>query len=502
VDATSYPDSTAWYQLFLPFSDGMSRYGTAADAVFRGFDFRIVKELEAKYIEEEDRLALRKDRAAILTDRHGFEDEHKRKHICPVMLAGLLDVLPEREPAPLARGAGGAPKIPFDSFLCAFLLAPFYEVEDNSAAIWRALARNPEYLVRCRFPANVLPEVRSFQRFNEVMNIAGLWGEARRLVVNNNLASDALKPPMRLAIDPGHEDGYAGVRRPCAACRLCGGCPKEEQVPTCDVTDIVAKRRTYQFPGVKGVFVTDVDQEIPLLAVAVNAKTSDSKTGADTAKAFVAEYPEAVKTVGEVSLDGAYDVKDEKKAISEAFEDADVLTPINPRARKEKMIEGTRGIKSISPYGVPTCIEGLPMVFIGRDLEREDFMWGCPRFNKETGCADCPNQGRCCPNPGTTGRQYRVPREKTPQVDWDNPQHSQHFKDRYAGRTSVERTIGRTKRSFPFERHWGRGRLAFQGHLDKGVLAFHILLSAAHALGVPHKGRSPLTFHEISDAAA
>ena len=43
---------------------------------------------------------------------------------------------------------------------------------------------------------------------------------------------------------------------------------------------------------------------------------------------------------------------------------------------------------------------------------------------------------------------------------------------------------------------------AFQGHLDKGVLAFHVLLLAAHRLGVPHKGRSPLTFHEIEDEAA
>ena len=38
-----------------------------------------------------------------------------------------------------------------------------------------------------------------------------------------------------------------------------------------------------------------------------------------------------------------------------------------------------------------------------------------------------------------------------------------------------------------------------KGHLDKGVLAFHVLLAAAHALGVTHKGRSPLTFHRIDD---
>jgi len=86
-------------------------------------------------------------------------------------------------------------------------------------------------------------------------------------------------------------------------------------------------------------------------------------------------------------------------------------------------------------------------------------------------------------------------------VDWENPQHSQDFKDRYDARTSAERVIGRTRWSFPFGRHWGRGHAAFQGHLDKGVMAFHVLLSAAHALEVPEKGRSPLTFHEKAVAA-
>jgi hypothetical protein len=329
-------------------------------------------------------------------------------------------------------------------------------------------------MVRCGFPGNVLPDVRSFQRFNEVMTFGGLWAEARRMMVL-------------------------------------------DRVFTCDVTDIVAKRKTYQFPGVKGVFVADADEDVPLLAVGVNARTFDGNTGIETAKAFAKEYPEQVDTVEEALLDGAFDIKDEKKGISEALGGADVLTPINPRRRKDQPVEGHRGIDHINPYGLPICVQGLGMVYLGRDMKREDFLYGCPLLDRNTGQLrpppppvplpegrgklDCPNQGRCCPNPGSAGRTFRVPRERTPQVDWENPQHSQDFKDRYDGRTSSERVIGRTKRSFPFERHWGRGHAAFQAHLDKGVLAFHVLLSTAHALGVPEKGRSPLTFHEKAKAA-
>jgi len=418
------------------------------------------------------------------------------------MLRVLLEVLPDDEPVPMTGGPGGAPSIPASAFLKAFLLAPFYEVEDNSAALWRALARNPDFLARCGFPGNRLPDVRSFQRFNEVMNVADLWAEARRIVVRENLATGALEAPRRLAIDPGHEDGYASVHRPCQACRLCNGCPKEEQVFTCDVTDIVAKRKTYQFPGMKGVFVTDPDQEMPFLSHGVNARGSDSGKGAVAATEFASEYPELVGGVEEASLDGAFDAPEEKKRISTALGGAEVLTPINPRARKKTPVKGAKGIDFIDPYGVPHCIAGHGMLFIGRDMKRKDYIYGCPLLESRTGRLECENQGRCCPNRGTSGRRFRVPRERTPQVDWENPQHSKDFKGRYAGRTSVERTIGRTKRSFPFERHWGRGRAAFQGHLDKGVLAFHVLLLAAHRLGVPHKGRSPLTFHEIEDEAA
>jgi hypothetical protein len=81
-----------------------------------------------------------------------------------------------------------------------------YEVEDNAAAIWRALGNNPRYLERCRYPENHLLSERKLQQFNRVMNWAGLWGEAKRIVVRDNLDTEAIDAPRRLAIDPGHQD--------------------------------------------------------------------------------------------------------------------------------------------------------------------------------------------------------------------------------------------------------------------------------------------------------
>ncbi|MFM7067539.1 MAG: transposase [Gammaproteobacteria bacterium] len=496
MDDTAY---LAWYDKMMPADRAPE--DTAANLVGASFDFSDLYDLESAFQRASRDMDRRARRVALLTEKHGWDLESGVRVMCPLHLQAILSALPEDEPLEPA-GVGGAPAVPFRALLRAFLFAPFFEVEDNAAALWRALANNPTFLRRCGFPDHDLPSERTLQRFNAVMNESGLWGEARRRLVRKNYATGALRPPRRLAIDPGHEDGYAGVRRPCAACRSCGGCPKEHQVRTCDVTDIVAKRATYQFPGVKGVFVTDIDAEMPMVVVAVNAREFDGNVGVDAALAVAMEYPDQVATVKEASLDGAYDAADQKQGISEALGGADVLVPINVRGRKSRPVKGARGIDHIEPNGVPHCIAGLSMKYLGRDEVRQEYRWGCPKFDRASGTLACPKQGSCCPNPGKTGRQYRVPRASTPQIDWKNPQHSEDFKERYKGRTAVERTIARTKRSFPFERHWGRGRAAFQGHLDKGVLAFHVLLSAADAADRREVRRRPLTLHQRHRDAA
>jgi hypothetical protein len=474
--------------------------GTAADLVHAHFDLRLLGDLPERYEHANAEVERRASRVEMLTARHGFEVAGKR-YICPLMLQGLLEALPEDEPLP-ERGVGGADGIPFEAKFRAFLYAPFYEVEDNSAAIHRALANNPAYLQRCGFPGNELPGERTLQRFNHVMNVSGLWEEARRRLVESNFDDGVLAPPKRLAIDPTHQDGYAGVRTPCAACRACNGCPRSEQVNTCDVTEIVAKRRTFQFPAVKGVMVTDVDTELPIIAVSVPAATYDGRTGAVAARAVAEAHPRLAGSVEEVSLDGAFDARAEKAAIAAAFGGATVLVPINPRGRKPVPVKGQRGIDHVDKYGVPHCIAGRAMAYRGKDEARRQFRFGCPAIDASTGRVDCPQQGRCCPNPGSAGRQVRVDAATTPQVDWAVPQHGAEFKRRYAGRTAVERTIGRSKRSLPFERHWGRGRASHVGHLAKTVLAFHVFLRAAHEAGVPWRGRHILSIHRRERRAA
>jgi hypothetical protein len=220
MDDTPY---LAWYDTMMP--PDRAAEDTAARLVAQRFDFSELYDLEPAFDRASREVDRRAKRVALFTKKYGWDLESGVRVMCPLQLEMLLSTLPVDEPLEPV-GVGGAPATPFRALLRAFLLAPFYEVEDNAAALWRALANNPTFLRRCGFPDHALPSERTFQRFNVVMNEAGLWAEARRRTVIRNYTTGALPPPQRLAIDPGHEDGYAGVRRACAACRSCEGCPR------------------------------------------------------------------------------------------------------------------------------------------------------------------------------------------------------------------------------------------------------------------------------------
>ncbi len=133
--------------------------------VARCFDFGKLKPIEIAYEAASSALSRLKGRVEDFTARYGWDLPSGVRVLCPLQLEMRVAVLPEGEPVEPAAGPGGAPPTPFSALIRAFLFAPFYEVEDNSAAIWRGLANNPAWLQRCGFPNNQLPTKRTFRRF-------------------------------------------------------------------------------------------------------------------------------------------------------------------------------------------------------------------------------------------------------------------------------------------------------------------------------------------------
>ena len=115
----------------------------------------------------------------------------------------------------------------------------------------------------------------------------------------------------------------------------------------------------------------------------------------------------------------------------------------------------------------------------GRDLAKRRYIWGPPVINSKnktlTACVNCLLKNNCCPD--GLGRTLRTKASDFPQIDWDNPQHLSRWKNHYSKRTAIERMIKIIKVDYCAEHFNKRDSVNFQGHLDKAMLALHILLS-------------------------
>jgi hypothetical protein len=256
------------------------------------------------------------------------------------------------------------------------------------------------------------------------------------------------------------------------------------------VTEIVAKSPANRRPGVKSAFLSLPKSEMPILGLAFAGNAPDAHTLAPALEALKAEFPELARKVKGILADGIYNTADNRKTVSELLPGANLYVPIHPGNRKDVFVEA-RGIEFIDKYGAPHCIMGHQMEMLGKDENKKEFLWVCPVFNPN--CTvdglTCDKKEQCCPG-ACQGRVYRVEADKTPQINWEHPQYLRRNKTIYNLRTSIERVFGRAKRVLPFDRLYNRGKKAFQGFLDRMVIAFHLFARAACRLGHPELMRS------------
>lgn len=397
----------------------------------------------------------------------------------------------EALPLPSNSSHAGRRGYPFLPMLKAFLLAPYLGLEQNAEQLASMLRMNLQYQLLCGFPG-ALPGARALRRFRQIMYTYGLWGDVKELLVLRNLELGVFELPKTIALDPTHLDGFASVKKEAKACKECpkgGRCPEHQR--TCEMTGIVSKSNNYKLPGVKGTMVGLPESEILLDGIAGEGNRHDCSLLDDALMRLVGRYPFLKDRVERVLADRAYDSKASREQTREHL-GANLVTPINERNRKEIQL-ADRGVEKIDKQGRPRCIAGHIMALAGRDRTREQYIWRCPvhaeRYARE-GLECSPECKSACAPTATEGRTFRVDRSLTPQISWEVPQHLASVEKEYDLRTSVERIIGRGKRGFQFERFFGRGRLALQGHLDRWVIAVNLLALVAWQIGNERLERS------------
>jgi hypothetical protein len=117
------------------------------------------------------------------------------------------------------------------------------------------------------------------------------------------------------------------------------------------------------------------------------------------------------------------------------------------------------------------------MNFLGARRSTEAFLYGPPRLESgEVACSSCPLKSSCCQKENHQGRQVVVPFAALEHLDPKDPPMSRRFKASMLKRVAVERSIKRIKLDLSSDHLDRRGNDAFQAHLDRSVIALHLLL--------------------------
>lgn len=404
------------------------------------------------------------------------------------------------------KGAGRKPK-DFYALVKAFFGVSYMGLKNSPDAVHSQLINNPSFARKCGFKHIIdeqtkqcqhnVPSLRKIEHFDQLMNLYGIWDKMKWKMVTQNLTDGTVEIEKDLAFDPSHVEGNSGfkvvktvnykskeIKKAVGKLsKRCTCVDKENCRHDWEVTDhgcaVVVKAQNKKYWAHKASFVGFPKSHVPIDAVAVNyAATNDGKTLKPSWKRLVKHVPFIKDKIERVIADGPFNTQKNKDFVRDEI-GAILYAPINPKNIKVPSAKNIKGIDHFTKNGVPVCDAGLPLEMKGRELVRNRYIWGPPLINHKNrtlaACANCLLKNNCCPN--GQGRTLRTRASDFPQIDWDNPEHLSRWKNHYSKRTAIERIIKIIKVDYCVEHFNKRDSVNFQGHLDKAMLAIHVLLS-------------------------
>jgi hypothetical protein len=413
-------------------------------------------------------------------------------------------------PLPLRVILGGAGRPPCDALclLRAFIAAPLLGVGDSPTAVHRLLHSNPTFAHLCgllghrvlkepgELTSRRLPSEAVCQEFSEVMTRYGLWHLARLEQVRDNIACGVVDVEDTMSFDTTHieANSHCGNVIPPGAEAEDGKEPKHRKVPrmykTCTCgrdnwegcdhpwtpTDhgaaVVVKGHTRIYWAHKASIAAFGASEIPVDGrVLLYAADSDGKTLLPHLECLQMDLPEVLALLRHILADDAY--REQRDAVARLIEGGRLIVPVHPRRLSAALAAAFAGIDRFTPIGIPICQAGHRFELRGRDMTHERYIFAAPDdADGRPVCGSCSQPCACCQR-----RYIRVQRTDLPQIDWEHPQHLARNRALYGQRTGIERAIKRLKVDLCGEHLTHRDALRVQAHLDRKLLALHLLLA-------------------------
>jgi len=262
------------------------------------------------------------------------------------------------------KGAGRKPT-EFFSLFQSFVCARYMDIDVNSRTVCSLLNSNPVFLERMNFER--IPSYRTIDRYDQIMSEYSLWEKACYLTIRRNITERVINPKEEcvLIVDTTHIPAKARkgkVIKPCRQCPFFKTC--QEKIPTDDNAGVLVKKKGEVYFAHKVGFLTPGKTALPLNYLVDRGEKHDSQFLEPLIDDLMANLPEFVEPTDFVVGDGAFNSKNLEQMVREKLQ-AQLVAPINPR-KKKGGINPARGIKEITPYGQPVCLNGFPLFLLGR----------------------------------------------------------------------------------------------------------------------------------------
>ena len=414
-----------------------------------------------------------------------------------------LCFFPEAEPSGPASdirpaGRAGRKGYPFLPMFTAFVVAPLLGVPDGSSHLRRSLVGNPAFWRGCGFKSvEQVPSRQTLDRFNAIMIRCGIWRDARVQQIKDNIKQGVFKPSPVVAVDTVHSESRSLPNH-----KTCG-CADQEHC-SCPVTDdvcgVVRKSATVTHLGLKYSLLVDTASELPYTGDPLHGSRNDGKGLPPLLERFEREFPELFPAkIRYITADGPYYSQENRDLLrNKTGDQVKLVSRGNPGSRKDRSFDDVPGVAKIDKRGYPICLAGLAMLYLGRDRNRQQYIFGCPvhhpKARGEGKPPECSCRERCCGEAKRNGRIFRVDRDEVPWINWELPEYSVEFSRVYNRRTSVERLNSRLVDNLGFREQRRRGRKHAQAHIDRYLLLLHLIAAAACRMGQEERIRCVRSF--------
>ena len=365
--------------------------------------------------------------------------------------------------------------------------------------VYQELLDNPVLQLEC-FDGGHLPSYDVLAAFDRDMNRYGLMGEVRKIAVGTNFSEGINEFDGRLIVDVTHSEGNGKIGRMIKRCRdchdvepdkSCERCVDRQACETPVLTDetigIVHKNKGKVLKSHK-YQLCSTSVELPIGVVALNGSESDGGKSFEEIlnqiKSDVSLYLDEQNTPIQIYADGIYHSASNCQMVKKVFgEQAELKSKPNPGNRKSHKIE-RNGIEfTIDKRANVSCQEGGKFKFDTREIDHNRYRWV---IEEEEACGACPLHAICCPN-ANHGKTLRISKDLLSHYNWDDPEFTRSFEEKYNIRTGIERVIGRGKDLLGFRRQFKRGLENVQGFGDRLVAMMNMIAYVAHAIGHPER---------------